>query len=286
MADTTFRTVFPDLKAVDNGDGTYSVAVSIPGMPPLTGLTAGEVLVALTSTTAGWQNTGVILSAPDISGVVTAAAALTMPAFAAGGAINFANQNMTNVDIDSGTIGTVTYDGTHTLNGQVFDAGAASAQINTTGQSQGLVIQNTQDGNYGGRLVLRNLSASPAANDRIWENLYVGKDDDGNDTVYAQTVCTIVNTGHAGGTEESKLVWDVRVASASNEAMTLSGAGALWSDLSVDTLTYKVSGTQVVGARVVDARCDDAINTGDATSDGVIDSLRDAMIAHGLIAAA
>jgi hypothetical protein len=48
----------------------------------------------------------------------------------------------------------------------------------------------------------------------------------------------------------------------------------------------KIGANQVVGARVVDARCDDAINSGDATTDGVIDSLRDAMIAHGLIAAA
>lgn len=48
----------------------------------------------------------------------------------------------------------------------------------------------------------------------------------------------------------------------------------------------QVNATQVVGARVVDARCDDVINSGDATTDGVIDSLRDAMIAHGLIAAA
>ena len=50
--------------------------------------------------------------------------------------------------------------------------------------------------------------------------------------------------------------------------------------------TLKVAGTQVVAARVVDARCDDALNTGDATSDGVIDALRDAMISHGLIRAA
>lgn len=47
-----------------------------------------------------------------------------------------------------------------------------------------------------------------------------------------------------------------------------------------------VSGVKVIGARVIDARCDDAINSGDATTDGVIDSLRDALIAHGLIAAA
>lgn len=49
---------------------------------------------------------------------------------------------------------------------------------------------------------------------------------------------------------------------------------------------YKLDGTQVVGTRVIDARCDDALNSGDATTDGVIDALRDAMITHGLIAAA
>ncbi len=49
---------------------------------------------------------------------------------------------------------------------------------------------------------------------------------------------------------------------------------------------YYIGANQVVGARVVDARCDDAINSGDATTDGVIDALRDAMISHGLIAAA
>jgi hypothetical protein len=50
--------------------------------------------------------------------------------------------------------------------------------------------------------------------------------------------------------------------------------------------SYKVAGTQVVGARIIDARADDVANSGDATTDGLIDALRDAMIAHGLIAAA
>ena len=58
-------------------------------------------------------------------------------------------------------------------------------------------------------------------------------------------------------------------------------------DVSLDSgHVYRVNAVQVVGARVMDARCDDAINSGDATTDGVIDALRDAMIAHGLIAAA
>jgi hypothetical protein len=51
---------------------------------------------------------------------------------------------------------------------------------------------------------------------------------------------------------------------------------------------YRVGVNKVVSARVVDARCDDTINTAamDTTTAGVIDALRDAMIHHGLIAAA
>ncbi len=55
---------------------------------------------------------------------------------------------------------------------------------------------------------------------------------------------------------------------------------------SLSATALKISQTQVVGARVIDARADDALNSGDATTDGVIDALRDAMITHGLIAAA
>jgi hypothetical protein len=53
------------------------------------------------------------------------------------------------------------------------------------------------------------------------------------------------------------------------------------------TGVYKVDGTQVVGNRVIDARANDTINTTtwDSTTAGVLDSLRDAMITHGLIAA-
>jgi len=52
------------------------------------------------------------------------------------------------------------------------------------------------------------------------------------------------------------------------------------------TGVYKVDDIQVVSNRVIDSRCDDTINSGDATTDGVIDALRDAMITHGLIAPA
>lgn len=53
------------------------------------------------------------------------------------------------------------------------------------------------------------------------------------------------------------------------------------------TGVYKVDGVQVVGNRVIDDRCDDTVDATWGTAEaGVLDALRDAMIAHGLIAAA
>ncbi len=47
MADTTFRTVLPALKAIDNGDGTYSMGVKVQGLVNFpTGRTATYVVAA------------------------------------------------------------------------------------------------------------------------------------------------------------------------------------------------------------------------------------------------
>jgi hypothetical protein len=71
------------------------------------------------------------------------------------------------------------------------------------------------------------------------------------------------------------------------ERMRINSAGLVTVTGNVNnTGVYQIDGVQVISNRVVDARCDDAINSGDATTDGVIDSLRDAMITHGLISAA
>lgn len=87
-------------------------------------------------------------------------------------------------------------------------------------------------------------------------------------------------------TKGSSLDYGIYIAGADTYAIYVAADG-IYAGGGVDTNSvYKVSATQVVGARVVDARCDDAINSGDATTDGVIDALRDAMITHGLISAA
>jgi len=103
---------------------------------------AGEVLVGTGAGAAAWQKTGVILSAPDISGTVTAAATLTMPAFTLGSTV--------------------------TLNGQVFDAGAVEAEIDTTGDNRGLLIQTTNATAYGGELTFTHIKGTPAIGDRLW----------------------------------------------------------------------------------------------------------------------
>jgi hypothetical protein len=66
--------------------------------------------------------------------------------------------------------------------------------------------------------------------------------------------------------------------------------GILYADAGIDVASgqvYKLNNIQVIGARVIDERIDDAINESawDATTAGVLDALRDAAISHGLIAA-
>ena len=217
----------------------------------LAGLTAGEVLVATGAAAAAWQSTGVVLSAPDISGVVTAASPLTMPALTLGGAV--------------------------TLGGQIFDAGSGTAEIDTTG-IQSLRLVSTSAGSEH-RLRLVHYSPSPAVND--YQAIYfISKDGAGApaDMNYGLFLCRLDNI--TDGAEASSLeMWGV-TGGAVNKAWTLSGAGALWSDLSMDTLTYKVSGTQVVsaqGAAVADAT--DADSTMARLND-LLGRLR----THGLIA--
>jgi len=70
----------------------------------LAALTAGEVLVATGAAAASWQSTGVVLSAPDISGAVTAAATLTLPAVTLGGAVTLSDVSIINLKAGTAAI--------------------------------------------------------------------------------------------------------------------------------------------------------------------------------------
>jgi len=171
------------------------------------------------------------------------------------------------------------------LNGKIFDAGSSNAEINTTGSGKGLLIKSTSTGNVV-RLNIQLLSGS-AADDDYLEIKFDGYNDKATpETIdYGYIRCFMRDISET--TEDSEFNWLLQNAGSANVAMTLSSAGLVWADVGFNADEYyQVAGTQVVGARVIDARCDDAINSGDATTDGVIDALRDAMITHGLIAAA
>ncbi len=176
------------------------------------------------------------------------------------------------------TIPAVTLGGAVALSGQIFNAGSGTAEIDTTGASVGFLLKSTQDGADGIRMTVQHISASPAVDDVLFDLTTIGKDSAGNDHQYHLVRFQTENV--TNGSEAGRMSWYHSLSGAWNLAMTLSGAGVL-----NIVGSYQVDGVQVVGNRVIDARCDDVINSGDATTDGVIDALRDAMITHGLIAA-
>lgn len=135
--------------------------------------------------------------------------------------------------------------------------------------------------------------------------LYLGEAQDASIGWIGATSIMYINPDHASeGTgvlyigeaaDDNIHAAEFRAGSGDSDKMFLSGDGLAVASsgvfvvrCSLDLQTggvLKYDGTQVVGARVVDARIDDAINSGDATTDGVIDAMRDAMLAHGLMAA-
>jgi phage baseplate assembly protein gpV len=103
--------------------------------------------------------------------------------------------------------------------------------------------------------------------------------EDSASTGYAKAKARLLSAKEA--TDEVFTIWTAQNGNYGAYLFNLDRAGTI--DI---TGNLEIDGTKVVSNRVVDARCDDSINSGDATTDGVIDALRDAMIAHGLIAAA
>ena len=102
----------------------------------LAALTAGELLVATGAATAAWQSTGVKLSAPDISGSVTAASALTLPAHSLSGDIAM-NTNELTLDADGDT--------------SIYSAGANEVSIKTGGLVKWTIFNSgnmRMEGNY------------------------------------------------------------------------------------------------------------------------------------------
>jgi len=131
------------------------------------------------------------------------------------------------------TLPAFTLGGTVTLNGQVFDAGAGSAQINTTGSGVGFTVQCTNDGVNGARINLTQISTTAAADDVVGFIRVADKDDGGNDQHYGLLEFMIESS--ADGSEAGKMRFRMAVGAAWNEALTLSSAGGLGVDADIGT---------------------------------------------------
>jgi hypothetical protein len=101
---------------------------------------------------------------------------------------------------------------------------------------------------------------------------------------YIQRPITVVATCNAGATQNILTLQNATEATSSAGALVCSGGGSFVKK--VFASSFGVGANQVVGARVVDARLSDTPNSGDATTDGLIDALRDLVLSHGLGAAA
>ncbi len=133
------------------------------------------------------------------------------------------------------------------LNGQILDAGSGDMKVRTTGSSGGFDLRSTNDTAYGPAELFFHVSTTPTANNELYRARYFGRNSTPGDFEYGRATVILVNA--TASSEESKREWFVAVGGALNLSMTLSGAGALWTDASMDTLLYKVSGTQVVSAQ-------------------------------------
>ncbi len=196
----------------------------------------GDISAVTISGDLTWNvaQTGVTLTAPAINGIVTTTG-LTIPAFTLGGKLTAGASEIEGsaFDINGGTMAGVTLDGTLTLGGQVFDAGAGKATINTTGAGVGAIIVATNNTSNGATLELETISTSIAVADNAWRYNLWGNDGAGVRALWSQWLFRLTNVGN--GTEAMEWRVNLMNAGAVNDAMILSGAGGLSVDADIGT---------------------------------------------------
>lgn len=161
---------------------------------------------AIVGTTLAQTLTNKTLTSPTIQGTVGAGTGLTMPAYTLGGLV--------------------------TVSGQDFDLGSGSIGFLTTGGAQGFIIQSTNDGATGAKILLKHISTSPANWDSVGIIMGAGKDSAGVDTEYAQMLFAIQDK--TDGSEDGHIIWYTKLAGSWNLAMRLWADGKLWLDAGLE----------------------------------------------------
>lgn len=119
--------------------------------------------------------------------------------------------------------------GTVTLNGQIFDAGAGRAEIDSTAALL-LKCKSTQDGGVGPAIEWEHVSASPADGDVLHRMTIKGRDD----AAAAQEYCLLdfMIEDATAATHAGKLAFILKSGGAWNDpAAKISGAGEIAGDL-------------------------------------------------------
>jgi hypothetical protein len=156
---------------------------------------------------------------------------------------------------------------------QLTKARAAGGNVAVNDFLGGISFRGFYGASYQGAQIRVEVDGTPGASD-MPGRIVLATTPDGS--------ATSVDQMHIKSDGAVRMLYSLYVGSLGTSAAD----NCITADGAITGLTFKVGANQVVGARVVDARIDDAINSGDATTDGVIDALRDAAIAHGWIAAA
>ena len=136
-----------------------------------------------------------------------------------------------------------TLNGTVALNGQTFDAGAVSAQFITTGALEGLVIRGSA-AQHGSRLILQWDDTTPVTSGNVGQILFKGYDGAVTPVLQPWATIGVIPTDVGDGTETGRLsVYLMNAGVVDNLAFTLSGAGALW----LDSTLQVGGGTAILG---------------------------------------
>lgn len=149
-----------------------------------------------------WSATlaGLTLTSPQINGTI-GTTGLTMPAWIAGGIIS--GLSPTNY----------------------LDAGSGSVEVHTTGASQGVIIQSTQDTSGGCFFQGFQVSASPAAGDVLFRVEGKGKTSTGASSSYGYFSILIEDPTNAS--RDGKMEWVNRLNNTLTIGLRLSAAGDL-----------------------------------------------------------
>jgi len=134
-----------------------------------------------------------------------------------------------------GNLGAVTLNGTVTINGQAFDAGAVDAQVNTTGSGRGLVLQGSNASN-GPRLKFDAAETTPDLNSAIGDIQCFGYDHDGTPANVRFGRIAFLHSNIGDGTEQATMyIYMMDAGVVDNLALNLTGAGGLGVDADIGT---------------------------------------------------